>query len=247
MRQRATTGWMDEWGVPVSGAFLVHLSVALLVSMTLVMPTRIVHVEPTVIDAEVIDARTIDAEARRLREKLDAEQRAAAALVASKKAREVERELAAASAAAEAQAQKRRAREAEVAKARAAQLKREREASAQKAREDDLKQQLAVEERRSKLARSGEVDKYKAAVAQKVERNWIRPANVPANLDCLLIIEQLPTGDVVKVEVMRCNGDETVQRSIESAVLRSSPLPLPSDRSLWERRPEFGFNPGAKK
>src|SRR5688572_22689517 len=98
MRQRATTGWMSEWGVPVSGAFLVHAAVAVLVSATLVMPTRVMHVEPTVIDAEVIDARTIDAEARRLRDRIEAEQRAADAAVAAKKAKEVERELAEAAA-----------------------------------------------------------------------------------------------------------------------------------------------------
>jgi colicin import membrane protein len=82
---------------------------------------------------------------------------------------------------------------------------------------------------------------------QKVERNWIKPANLPANLDCLLVVEQLATGDVVKVEVVSCNGDESAQRSIESAVLRASPLPLPSDRSLWERSSQFRFAPGAKK
>jgi colicin import membrane protein len=247
MRQRAATGWMSEWGVPVSGAFLVHVAAAVLVSVTLVMPARILHVEPTVIDAEVIDARTIDAEAQRLRDRMQAEQRAAAAAVAAKKAREVERELAEAAAAAAAQAEKRRARDAEVAKARSAQLKRERDASAQQAREDDLKQQLAAEERRSKMLRSGELEKYKAAVVQKVERNWIKPAALPANLDCLVVVEQLPTGDVVRAEVVSCNGDENAQRSIESAVLRASPLPLPSDRSLWERSSEFRFHPGAKK
>jgi colicin import membrane protein len=238
---------MSEWGVPVSGAFLVHAAIAVLVSATLVMPTRVIQVEPTVIDAEVIDARTIDAEARRLRERREAEQREAAAAVTAKKAREVERELAAAAAVADAQAQKRRARDAEVAKARAAQLKREREASAQVEREDELKQQLAAEERRSKALRSGEMAKYMAAVSQKVERNWIRPGTIPANLDCLVAVEQLPTGDVIKAEVMSCNGDENVQRSIESAVLRASPLPLPSDRGLWERKNEFHFTPGAKK
>jgi len=246
MRAAAADGWFSEWGLPVSGALLVHVAVAVLASATLVSPTRQAIVEPVIIDAEVIDARTIDAEARRLRERLEAEQRAIAAASAAKKARAVERELASAAAVAAKQAEERRAREAGLAKAKAAQLKRERDASAQVARETDLQQSLAVEERRSKALRSGELAKYKAAVSQKVERNWIRPAVLPANLDCLVAVEQLPTGDVVRAEVMSCNGDDSVRRSIESAVLRASPLPLPSDRALWERTGEFHFNPGAK-
>jgi colicin import membrane protein len=247
MYARARWGWTDEWGVPVLGAFLVHVAVAFLASATLSLPLPKLTLEPKVIDAEIIDARVIDAEARRLREAREAEQRAAAAAIAAKKAREVEHELAVAAAAAAVQAEKRRARDTEVAKARKAQLKREHEASAQVERESELQQSLAAEERRSKLLRSPALQRYKDEVAQKVERNWIRPATLPANLDCLVAIEQLPTGDVVRAEVVSCNGDESVRRSIESAVLRASPLPLPSDRSLWDRIGEFHFKPESKK
>jgi colicin import membrane protein len=214
-----------------------------LASVTLVMPVRMPIVEPRIIDAEVIDARVIDAEARRLRERREAEQRAAAAAITATKAREVERELASAAALAAREAAVRRAKDAEIAKARNAQLKRERDASAQLERETDLQQQLAVEERRSKALRSGALAKYKDAVMQKVQRNWIKPATLPANLECLVAVEQLPTGDVVKVEVVSCNGDEAVRRSIESAVLRASPLPPPTDRALWDRKIEFVFKP----
>ncbi len=243
MRAQVANGWVSEWGAPVGGAFLVHVAVAVLASATLVMPVRIPIVEPSIIDAEVIDSRVIEAEARRLRERHDAEQRAAAMT----KARTVERELAAAATVAAGQAEARRAREAELAKARAAQLKREREASAQQAREDDLKLSLAAEERRSKALRSGAMAKYMEAIKQKVVRNWIKPAVLPANLACVVAVEQLPTGDVVKAEVVSCNGDDTVRRSIESAVLRASPLPQPSDRALWDRRIEFIFKPGSTK
>jgi len=238
---------MGEWGVPVGGALLVHVAVAVLASSTLVIPLRVPIVEPTVIDAEVIDARTIDAEARRLREALAAEQRAAAAIVAAKRAREVERELTAAAAAAAAEAEKRRARDAEVAKERRAQLKRERDASAQQAREDELKQSLAAEERQSKAVRSGAMAKYIDSVRQKVQRNWIKPAALPPNLECIVAVEQLPTGDVVTADVVSCNADDAVRRSIETAVLRSSPLPLPADRALWERQITFEFKPGASR
>ena len=241
MRPQAANGWFSEWGAPVGGAFIVHLAVAVLASATLVLPVRLPTVEPTIIDAEIIDARVIDAEARRLREQLESERRAAAAAAATSKAREVERELAAAAAIAAREAALRRAKEAEIAKARQAQLRREREASAQLERETELRQQLALEERRAKAVRSGAMAKYEEAIRQKVVRNWLKPAVLPGNLACVVRVEQLPTGDVVKAEVLSCNGDEAVRRSIESAVLRASPLPPPSDRTLWDRQVEFTF------
>lgn len=237
MRPQAANDWFSEWGAPIGGAFFVHVAVALLASATLVMPVRIPIVEPSIIDAEIIDARVIDAEARRLRESRESAARAASA----SEARAVEQELASAAALAAREAAVRRAKEAEIAKARQAQLRREREASAQLERESELKQQLALEERRAKAVRSGAMARYEEAIRQKVVRNWLKPAALPGNLACVVRVEQLPTGDVVKAEVLSCNGDEAVRRSIESAVLRASPLPPPTDRTLWDRQIEFTF------
>ena len=48
---------------------------------------------------------------------------------------------------------------------------------------------------------------------------------------------------VTAVQVTRCNGDEAVKQSIETAVLRASPLPLPSDPALFERNLVVTFRP----
>ena len=47
----------------------------------------------------------------------------------------------------------------------------------------------------------------------------------------------------VAVRVLACNGDDTVRQSIEAAVLRASPLPVPPDPSLFERNIEVRFKP----
>jgi colicin import membrane protein len=56
-------------------------------------------------------------------------------------------------------------------------------------------------------------------------------------------VTQLPGGTVVKVQVGRCNGDDSVRQSIEAAVYKASPLPLPSDPALFERILVVTFRP----
>ena len=90
---------------------------------------------------------------------------------------------------------------------------------------------------------SGLLDIYVTSIRQKVERNWIRPAGAVKGLDCEVRVRQIPGGDVVDVRIVRCNGDATVVRSIEAAVYRASPLPRPTDPSLFEKELIFRVAP----
>jgi len=239
-----------EWLVPMAGATGVHLVAALVLTLGFVQTLPDSPRPVRIIEADLIDLKFLEAEAARQRAVAQAEARVREQTAAA----EAARELTAARASAAAEADARRMREVQakaVADAAAAETKRQREAeakakrdaAAQKARERDLRAQLAAEERRRSAERSGLLEQYKAAVQQKVVRNWIRPAAAQAGLECRVRVQQLPTGDVIGVAVLACNGDETVQRSIENAVLRASPLPLPSDRALFERELEFIFRP----
>ena len=107
----------------------------------------------------------------------------------------------------------------------------------------DLNRQLAEEERLTAAAQSGLLDQYAEVIRQKVERNWIRPPGARAGLDCVVNVKQIPGGEVVDVRVGQCNGDAAVIRSIEAAVLRSSPLPAPPDATLFDRSLRFEFKP----
>jgi colicin import membrane protein len=49
--------------------------------------------------------------------------------------------------------------------------------------------------------------------------------------------------EVVSAEIVSCNGDDAVRRSILAAVERASPLPRPSDPALFERSIVFIFKP----
>jgi len=88
-----------------------------------------------------------------------------------------------------------------------------------------------------------EPGRYLELIQQKVERNWVPPASTKDDLKCEVEVVQQPNGDVVDARVIECNGDAAVQRSIENAVRRASPFPLPDDRSLYKRNLRFIFQP----
>lgn len=109
--------------------------------------------------------------------------------------------------------------------------------------EDLLRQQMAVEEARMAAERSGLLAQYVAMIGQTIERNWIRPPSAKPGLECVVQVSQIPGGQVVAVKVVRCNGDDTVVRSVEAAVWQASPLPKPPDPALFERNLQLVFKP----
>ena len=135
-------------------------------------------------------------------------------------------------------------------------LAREREAEAERQRqeaaaarqraemEDELQRALAFEDERRQAEEAGLLDEYIRLIENRIQQNWISPVSSHVGLECVVNVTQIPSGDVVDVSVGRCNGDEAVVRSIEAAVLRSSPLPRPPISSLFERNLEVVFNPG---
>ena len=79
-------------------------------------------------------------------------------------------------------------------------------------------------------ADSGALAEYVALIAQKVERNWVRPPSAKAGLECELSVTQIPGGQVTDVRIGNCPADDAVRRSIEAACasgFRSSIPPRP--------------------
>ena len=162
--------------------------------------------------------------AKKLAEQKAAEKKAAEQKAAEKKAAD---KVAADKAAAEkAEAQR-----------RAAEDKRRRAAQA------ELDRQLAEEDALLAAADSGALAEYVALIAQKVERNWVRPPSAKAGLECELSVTQIPGGQVTGVRIGNCPADDAVRRSIEAAVLRASPLPMPANQALFDRNLRFVFKP----
>jgi colicin import membrane protein len=183
-----------------------------------------------------------------------AEQKLAERKLADKKAAE---KKAAEKKAAEKQAAEKKAAEKKAAEKKAAEKKAADQAAAEKAEaqrravEDtrrrteqaELARQLAEEDALLAAADSGALAEYVALIRQKVERNWVRPPSARSGLECELYVTQIPGGQVTAVRIGDCPADDAVRRSIEAAVLRASPLPMPADQALFERNLRFVFRP----
>jgi colicin import membrane protein len=120
----------------------------------------------------------------------------------------------------------------------AARVARERLAA-----EAALEAQLAEENARSSAIRSGAQDEWNFRVRERIESNWYRPASARRGLQCRVAVTLVPGGTVVSAVVEACNGDEAVRESLRAAVLKSSPLPLPKDPRLFERKLVLEFTP----
>lgn len=127
------------------------------------------------------------------------------------------------------------------------QLRKAQEEQRRKEAEQALQEQLALEQQQLKAEREQRLqtlrEQYIAAIADKVERNWIRPAGAVAGLSCTVQVQQIPGGEVVAASVSDCNADAIVQRSVQTAVYKASPLPEPPDPALFDRNIIFVFAP----
>ncbi len=134
---------------------------------------------------------------------------------------------------------------------RAAELERRNEKKRrQKLTEQSLQEQLAAEEKQrtdaAHAARAATaVDKYRALIRQRVSQSWNRPVGVATGLKCVVSVRLAPGGEVFSARVVRSSGNEIFDRSVENAVRKAAPLPLPEDPTLFDnfREIEFLFSP----
>jgi colicin import membrane protein len=170
------------------------------------------------------------------KQKTEAEKKRKAAEAKKQAAAEAEKKRKTAEAKAKAEAEAKKKAEAEAA--------RKREAAARAEAEAALQAQLQAEQ---ELARAkSALSEFIPYIQDKVQRNWLRPPGSPQGLTCLVKVRLIPGGEVASVNVIRSSGDPVFDRSVESAVLKASPLPLPSDATLFNhfREINFNFDPG---
>lgn len=173
------------------------------------------------------------AEVKRLAELKKKQAAEKARLAALEKQRKIEAERKAAEEKKKAEAERKR-REAEEQARREAELKRQLDAEARRLEQEQQQYRSA---RLSRLQ-----DQYVADITNKVQRNWLRPPDSHGTL-CSVLIHQIPGGEIVGVQVTDCDGDVAFKRSVEAAVRKASPLPLPPEKELFQREIEFIFRP----
>ncbi|RLA19387.1 MAG: cell envelope integrity protein TolA [Gammaproteobacteria bacterium] len=125
-------------------------------------------------------------------------------------------------------------------KKRKEKLAREKAEKEQKARELALQKRMAAEKRAQQAMVS-----YRDVIRQKIQRSWLKPSTSTSGLSCKIRVKLIPGGSVMDATVTKSSGDPLFDRSVEVAVLKASPLPIPEDPTLFSyfRTLDLNFNP----
>jgi colicin import membrane protein len=182
--------------------------------------------------AEQAARQKVEAERKR---KAEAEAKKKAELEAKQKAEQAAKQKAEQAAKQKAEAEAKKKAEAEAKKKAEAEAKRKAEEAQRREAEQALQSQLAAEQAGMEAARvQGVVAEYIGYIQERIQRSWLRPPGSPAGLSCVVQVSLIPGGEVARVQIVRSSGDPVFDRSVESAVYKASPLPLPPDAALFK-------------
>jgi len=87
---------------------------------------------------------------------------------------------------------------------------------------------------------------YAQGIYQLIVANWSRPPSARNGMQTKLMVELVPTGDVVNVTITSSSGNEAFDRSAEHAVRKVGKFDVPKDPALFEkyfRRLPINFSP----
>ena len=87
---------------------------------------------------------------------------------------------------------------------------------------------------------------YQAKIYNQVRGNWSRPPSARNGMQTKLLVELIPTGEVMSVSIIESSGVLAFDRSAEQAVKRSGKFEVPGNNQLFEeyfRRFYFLFKP----
>ena len=200
--------------------------------------------------AEVEKKRKAEAAIKReaeLKKKAEAEKKLKAE--AARKKAEAEKKRKAEEARKKAEAEEKRKAEEARKKAEAEKKRKAEEARKKAAAESEMRERLAAEQERLRAQRDSAmqrmIDEFGLYIKEKVQRSWIRPPGSSASLSCIVNVTLIPGGEVINVKIVRGSGNAAFDGSVEAAVFKASPLPVPPDPEVMEkfRSITFEFNP----
>ena len=87
---------------------------------------------------------------------------------------------------------------------------------------------------------------FQAKIYNQVRSNWSRPPSARNGMQTKLLVELIPTGEVMSVSIIESSGVLAFDRSAEQAIKRSGKFEVPDNNQLFEeyfRRFYFLFKP----
>ncbi len=76
---------------------------------------------------------------------------------------------------------------------------------------------------------------FRLGIYQRVVANWSRPPSARNGMRARLLVELVPTGEVVGVTVLDSSGNAAFDRSAEAAVRKAHDFEVPAEADLFER------------
>jgi colicin import membrane protein len=107
-----------------------------------------------------------------------------------------------------------------------------------------IKDQLARDAARSAAtARESGIATWVDKIRNKIRGNIVLPPDLKGNPECLYLVTQLPTGEVLRAQLVISSGSTAYDDAVHRAILKSSPLPRPDSAGLFVRELKLTFRP----
>ena len=129
-----------------------------------------------------------------------------------------------------------RARQQKETEAMRAQAERETESRATADRDAQARAQQATQRAKA------EAD-WIRSIQAKVRGNVIVPPDMAGNPEAIFEVVQLPTGEIIDVQLRKSSGVRAYDDAVQRAILKSSPLPRPERTDLFARSLTLKFRP----
>lgn len=131
------------------------------------------------------------------------------------------------------------------------------EARARQQRETEAMRAQAEREgeARAKADRDVQARALQATQRTKAEADWIRsiqskvrgnvnvPPDMAGNPEAIFEVVQLPTGEIIDVQLRKSSGVRAYDDAVQRAILKSSPLPRPERPEIFQRSLTLKFRP----
>ena len=120
---------------------------------------------------------------------------------------------------------------------------REQQQLASQEQERQMRELLARQQAAAQAAQQRALATWSDKIRAKVRGNIILPQDIPGNPEAIFDVALLPSGEVLTVRKRKSSGHPAYDDAVERAIMKSSPLPLPDDRSVFRRDLELKFRP----
>src|SRR5690606_30850789 len=107
--------------------------------------------------------------------------------------------------------------------------RRQREEAERQRLEEERRIQAEIEREQTQNEAYDALSAMFGLIKEKVSRNWNRPAGAGTGLVVVIQVRVTRSGEVVSADIVQSSGNELFDDSTLRAVLKASPLPLPSD------------------